>query len=144
MGTVHDAHAIYLLRVGPQHEAVELAVGRFPLHLSIIGLLTLVELAPVDALERLRHSRRLYGWDRPQPQIPEREEDLLALVHNAVDAACILVLPNWRSPGDCLAGCALPPASDGPRVLGLVGGAKDVEEMRKTLRKEIIEPNNRP
>jgi len=78
VGTVHDAQAIYLLRVGPQHDAVELAVGRFPLHLSIIGLRTLLELTEADALERLRHSRRLYGWDRPQPQIPEQEEDLLA------------------------------------------------------------------
>jgi len=61
---------------------------------------------------------------------------LACLVRTTVGAAGTQVLPNWRSLGDCLAGCALPPASDGPRVLGLVGGATDAAAMRETLRKE--------
>jgi DNA-binding IclR family transcriptional regulator len=137
VGTVHGSQTIYLLRAGPNHEAVELAVGRFPLHLSIIGLRTLLELEVADAVERLRHSRRLYGWECPDPQIPDNEEALLAMVRAAVDSDGILVLTNWRKNGDAIAGIALAPASDGPRVVGLVGDGSDAEAMRVALRDEI-------
>lgn len=135
VGTVHAAQVIYLIRVGPQHEAVELAVGRFPLHLSIVGLRTLLELDEADALARLRESRRLYGWDRPTDLIPDSEEAVLAHARSNLDGDGVLILEHWRGNGDVLGGIALPPAVDGPRVLTLVGGS--AARQRQTLREEL-------
>lgn len=144
VGTVHQHQVIYLLRVGAVHEAVELAVGRYPLHISVVGLRALLLLDESVAIDFLQRSRRVYGWDRPTHNVPETEANLLAAARAACRADGILCLDNWRTASECALAAPIPQlmpaaeaAGDQPLIVALVGGPHQRGAMLAALQAEM-------
>lgn len=121
IGTVHGGQLIYLVRVGPDHEPVELGVGSYPLHLSVIAMRLLVDLPEDEALAALRASRRRYGWEQPTPVVPADEAACLAVARTAVNDG-VLSLVDWQAQHRVAVALRLPDVVDSPRILAVVGG----------------------
>jgi DNA-binding IclR family transcriptional regulator len=98
LATLIDEQLVYLLQVDAGQDATGFSVGRYPLHLSSIALLLLLERGERAALAALRASRRRYGWERPQPAVPEDEAACLAAAQ-ALLRDGMLPLADWQRLG---------------------------------------------
>ncbi len=134
IGTVHGGQLVYLVRVGPDHEAIELGVGSYPLHLSVIAMRLLLDLPEAEALAALRASRRRYGWEQPTPTVPADEATCLAVARSACTDG-VLALVDWQARNRVAVALRLPDVVDSPRILAVVGGRQaDAQTMAATLR----------
>ncbi|MGC3989572.1 MAG: helix-turn-helix domain-containing protein [Chthoniobacteraceae bacterium] len=120
LATLIDEQIVYLLQVDAGQEATGFAVGRYPLHLSSIALLILLERGERAAVAALRASRRRYGWDRPGPTVPADETACAAAARALVDDG-VLPLADWQKPGWLSAATLVGGFHGQPLVLAIAG-----------------------
>ena len=120
LATLIDEQLVYLLQLDADQEATGFSVGRYPLHLSSIALLILLQRGERAAIAALKASRRRYGWERPGPMVPEDE----AACMQAVRTLCvddILPLADWQKLGWLSAATPVGIFHDQPIILAIAG-----------------------
>jgi len=120
LATVIDEQLVYFLQLDADHEATGFSVGRYPLHLSSVALLILMQRGERAAIAALKASRRRYGWERPGPMVPEDEAACMNAVRSLfVDD--ILPLVDWQKLGWLSAATHVGTFHDQPIVLAIAG-----------------------
>lgn len=120
LATLIDEQLVYLLQVDAGQEDTGFSVGRYPLHLSSIALLILLERGERAAVAALRASRRRYGWERPGPAVPADETACVAAARGLLLDG-VLALADWQSAGWLSAAIAVGFFHDRPLVLAVSG-----------------------
>lgn len=92
----------------------------FPLHMSSPALLLMLDMPEQQALDLLTYSRERNGWNRPTPQVPATESEVLAAARKCYEHETVL-LHNWVEPGHLSAAIRIQTAEEQPTALALAG-----------------------
>jgi DNA-binding IclR family transcriptional regulator len=136
LATMWRGEILYFLRTYHGHEPTLLSVGGFPLHLSSLALRLLLDEPEDEALALLRTSRERHGWERPMPEVPATEEEVLARAREMVEYDC-LILDRWFMADIVSASIPIEAPGEPPAALALSGpsGAASHETIRTWLHK---------
>lgn len=92
----------------------------FPLHMSSPALLLMLDMPEPQAIELLSYSREHSGWDRPTPNVPATESEVLKAARECYEHDTVL-LHNWVEPGHLSAAIRIKTAEEQPTALALAG-----------------------
>jgi len=118
LGALWQGVVIHLIRAHKHQDAQPAMATGYPLHLSSIGLLLLLELPEVEALAILESSRARFGWERPTLNAPTSPEMALKKARQWMRHDC-MVLEGVQQPSNISAAILVRVPGDRPVCLAL-------------------------